>query len=180
MAGTFGYELDPLKLSEEEKDQIREQIRTFKGYYDLIQQGEYYRLTNPFVDEVYNAWELARADGSEALVSVVAALILLVVLRRRFAGREYRIPLAVDLTRQAEWARAWKAHTGEEWVPGETESLPATASHAEFVEATKRMNERFDLSRMETAVQAWQAARAPADVPTEEEKGEQSDGGTDH
>ena len=72
MAGTFGYELDPLKLSEEEKDQIREQIRTFKGYYDLIQQGEYYRLTNPFVDEVYNAWEFARADGSEALVSVVA------------------------------------------------------------------------------------------------------------
>ena len=36
MAGTFGYELDPAKLSEEEKTQIRGQIEEFKKYYDVI------------------------------------------------------------------------------------------------------------------------------------------------
>ena len=100
---------------------------------------------------------------------------------RRFAGREYRIPLAVDLTKQAAWARAWKAHTGEEWVPAEADSLPALASHAEFVAATKQMNDRFDLSRIEAAVKEWQAAQTPAEAPAPEQpEGEQNDGGTDH
>jgi alpha-galactosidase len=75
MAGTFGYELDPMKLTEEEKEKIRGQIQTFKGYYDLIQDGEYHRLTNPFVDEVYNAWEFSSEDGTEALMSIVATKI---------------------------------------------------------------------------------------------------------
>ena len=30
MAGTFGYELNPALLSDEEKEEIREQIKTFK------------------------------------------------------------------------------------------------------------------------------------------------------
>ncbi len=72
MCGTFGYELDPAKLSEEEKKEIRVQIERFKKYYELIQRGEYYRLTSPFEDNCYHAWEEAAADGSEALVSVVA------------------------------------------------------------------------------------------------------------
>ncbi|HJB29830.1 MAG TPA: alpha-galactosidase [Candidatus Blautia faecavium] len=72
MAGTFGYELNPMKLTQEEKEQIRHQIADFKKYYDLIQYGKYFRLTNPFVDEVYNAWEYVREDKGEALVSVVA------------------------------------------------------------------------------------------------------------
>ena len=72
MAGTFGYELDPMKLTDEEKEEIRGQIQAFAGYYDLIQDGNYYRLTNPYVDEAYTAWEFAAEDGSEALVSVVS------------------------------------------------------------------------------------------------------------
>ncbi len=75
MAGTFGYELDPMKLTEGEKAQIREQIQTFQGYYNLIQEGKYHRLTNPFVDEVYTVWEFAKEDGSEALMSAVATKI---------------------------------------------------------------------------------------------------------
>lgn len=75
MAGTFGYELDPMKLSVEEKDQIRKQIKTFQGYYDLLQDGKYYRLTDPFTDEAYAAWEFAAQDGSEALLCVVSSKI---------------------------------------------------------------------------------------------------------
>lgn len=75
MSGTFGYELDPMKLSETEKEEIRQQIQRFKEHYDLIQSGNYHRLTNPFVDEVYNAWEFSKKDGSEALLCVVSTKI---------------------------------------------------------------------------------------------------------
>lgn len=72
MSGTFGYELDPAKISQEEKEEIRGQIENFKKYYELIQHGDYYRLTSPFDNSCYHAWESAATDGSEALVSVVA------------------------------------------------------------------------------------------------------------
>lgn len=70
MAGTFGYELDLKKLSEEEKQEIREQIRMYKQYGPLIQEGLYYRLTDPFAEEAA-AWEFVLEDGSQALVNVV-------------------------------------------------------------------------------------------------------------
>ena len=72
MAGTFGYELDPGKLSEEEKEEVRKQITAFKKYYELIQEGDYFRLTDPARDEHYAAWEFADQEGKEALLSVVA------------------------------------------------------------------------------------------------------------
>ena len=71
MAGTFGYELDLSKLSDGEKDQIREQIRRFHRHYDLIQNGDYYRLTDPQEQSYFNAWEFAAPDGSRALLNLV-------------------------------------------------------------------------------------------------------------
>ena len=70
MAGTFGYELDATKLSEEEKAKVRQQISKFKEYYDLIQYGEYYRLQAPS-DKQCTVWETADPEGREALVSAV-------------------------------------------------------------------------------------------------------------
>lgn len=75
MAGTFGYELDPGKLSEEEKEEVRKQITAFKKYYELIQEGDYFRLTDPARDEHYAAWEFADQEGKEALLSVVASKV---------------------------------------------------------------------------------------------------------
>ena len=75
MAGTFGYELDPAKLSEEEKTQIRGQIEEFKKYYDVIHFGDYYRLTNAMEEGPYAAWEFVSEDGNEALVSIVASRV---------------------------------------------------------------------------------------------------------
>lgn len=71
MAGSFGYELDVNELSAEEKAVVRAQIENFKEKYDLIQNGLYYRLTNPFEQEGYHAWEIVSEDRTEALVSVV-------------------------------------------------------------------------------------------------------------
>ncbi|MGF0031819.1 alpha-galactosidase [Bariatricus sp. SGI.154] len=75
MSGTFGYELDVNEMSEEDKSIVRSQIDEFKKYYDLIQYGDYYRLTNPDTAESYHGWEFAAADGSEALLCIVALQI---------------------------------------------------------------------------------------------------------
>ncbi len=70
MTGTFGYELDPDKLTDEEKDLIRQQVKDFHKYGPLIMSGDYYRLTNA-VTAPLCAWEIAAHDGSEALVTAV-------------------------------------------------------------------------------------------------------------
>ena len=68
MSGTFGYELDPGKLSGAEKDEIRAQIERFRRFDALLQGGGYYRLA---ADDRFTAWATVSPDGGEALVSVV-------------------------------------------------------------------------------------------------------------
>lgn len=71
--GTYGLELDVNKLTEEEREEIKRQIVEFKKHYDLIQNGDYYRLISPYPteDSLYCAWEVVRSDGSEALACAV-------------------------------------------------------------------------------------------------------------
>lgn len=70
MAGCFGYELDTGKLSIEEREEIKEQIRKYKKYACLIQNGNYYRLSDPFVDS-YAAWMFGTEDRRQVLLNVV-------------------------------------------------------------------------------------------------------------
>ena len=70
MAGAFGYELNPALLSDEEKQQIREQVLTYKKYEMLINEGTYWRLSDPFKDEIA-AWMWVSEEQTHALVSVV-------------------------------------------------------------------------------------------------------------
>ena len=70
MSGTFGYELDLKKLSDEEKEEVREQIVHFRKYADLIQTGDYYRLSSPFED-AYTAWQFVSEDQTRALFNIV-------------------------------------------------------------------------------------------------------------
>lgn len=44
--GTFGYELDLNKISDEEEREVLAQIEFFKEYRELIQDGDFYRLEN--------------------------------------------------------------------------------------------------------------------------------------
>lgn len=46
--GATGYELDLTKLSEEEKVQVREQIKNYKQIDELVLKGDLYRLADPF------------------------------------------------------------------------------------------------------------------------------------
>ena len=70
MAGAFGYELDPEKLTAEEREAVREQIRQYRSREELIRRGRYYRLSDPFT-AAYTAWMFVSKDGSRALLSVV-------------------------------------------------------------------------------------------------------------
>lgn len=71
MAGTFGYELDVSKLSEEEKEQITKQVELYKRNYEVINYGEYYRLSNPYNAGDFTAWQMVSEDKVQSLVSVV-------------------------------------------------------------------------------------------------------------
>ena len=77
MSGTFGYELNLMKLSEEEKQEIREQIAEYKNYAPIIQNGLYYRLSDPRKEEIC-AWEFVHTDENgqnRVLVNVVMQAI---------------------------------------------------------------------------------------------------------
>ena len=70
MSGTFGYELNPALLNAEEKAEIRAQLAKYREYQELIREGDYYRLSNPFQDN-FAAWMVVSDDRSKALVSVI-------------------------------------------------------------------------------------------------------------
>lgn len=72
MAGSFGYELDLNLLTPEEKEAVRQQIRDYKKYWDLIHNGDYYRLHTPGKDTEMAAWNFVSKDKKEALLNVVS------------------------------------------------------------------------------------------------------------
>lgn len=71
MAGTFGYELDPKEMSEEDKEKVKEQVKNYHRYYNVIHFGDLYRIIAPTDDEFKCAWEYVVKDKSEALLTVV-------------------------------------------------------------------------------------------------------------
>ncbi|MED1203382.1 alpha-galactosidase [Heyndrickxia acidicola] len=64
--GTFGYELNPLELSDEEKSSIKEQVAYYKEHRKLIRTGDFYRLSSPF-EKNETAWMVVSKDHKEAL-----------------------------------------------------------------------------------------------------------------
>ena len=71
MQGSFGYELDLSRLTEEECAEAKEQIRFYNENYDLIQQGTYYRLASPYENQDYTAWSYVSPDRSRAILCAV-------------------------------------------------------------------------------------------------------------
>ncbi len=71
MWGTFGYELDPNKLTEEDKALIKTQVADYHKYYDLIHRGDLYRLVSPWENSYYAAWAFVSPEKDELLATVV-------------------------------------------------------------------------------------------------------------
>lgn len=68
LAGTFGYELDIDKLTDDEKSQIPMQIELYKKYSHLVVRGDMYRLTDVFSEIPYTAWMFVSKDKTEAVL----------------------------------------------------------------------------------------------------------------
>ncbi|MDO5541360.1 MAG: alpha-galactosidase [Eubacteriales bacterium] len=70
-AGTFGYELDLEKLTPQEKELAKKQIKEYKKMEHLVQTGDYYRLTSPYSNHDYVVWQFVSKDKRETLVNGV-------------------------------------------------------------------------------------------------------------
>lgn len=71
MHGTFGYELDPAKMSVEEIEQCAEYTDIYRKHQSLIFGGDYYRLSSPYDNSIFTAWAFVSKDKKEALVCAV-------------------------------------------------------------------------------------------------------------
>lgn len=71
MCGTFGYELDPRKLTEEERQAVRDQVADYHKYYDLIHFGDFYRITSPTENHFLCDWAFVSPDKSQVLFTRV-------------------------------------------------------------------------------------------------------------
>lgn len=74
MSGTFGYELDVTRISDDDKYAIKEQIEEFNKYNPLVRTGDYYRIGNPFANDRFDAWQFVAKDKSETLLEYVQVL----------------------------------------------------------------------------------------------------------
>lgn len=69
LSGSFGYELDLNKVSEQEQALVKEQIGQFHQYYSLIHEGDYYRISAP--GGRFCAWEFVDERREHALMTLV-------------------------------------------------------------------------------------------------------------
>lgn len=67
MSGQFGYELDITQMSDDELEEIRQQIERYKEIREITHRGDLYRLRSPF-DSNHAVWEYVTEDKSSVAV----------------------------------------------------------------------------------------------------------------
>ena len=65
--GTFGYELNPEKLTEEEKNTVISLNKIVKQFHHVVTKGNYYVLKSPYKSN-FASWMCVTKDQKEALV----------------------------------------------------------------------------------------------------------------
>lgn len=66
-AGIFGYELDITTMTDEECEEVKNQIEFYKEIQELVRTGDLYRLQSPY-DSNYCVWQIVSKDKSEVLL----------------------------------------------------------------------------------------------------------------
>lgn len=74
LAGTFGYELDITKISEEDRSLIPAQVADYHKYYWLIREGDYYRIASWSQNHTHDCWMVVSKNRKEVLVTYVQVL----------------------------------------------------------------------------------------------------------
>jgi alpha-galactosidase len=68
--GDFGYELDPSRLTQEERAAVAEQVTFYKRWREVIQFGRFHRLLSPFENDANEAaWIAVSPDRKRALAA---------------------------------------------------------------------------------------------------------------
>lgn len=71
LTGTFGFELDLTKYSEEELAELRPYVAWYRQHGALLRGGDLHRLVDPEPNGLGAAWMITAKDGSEAAVFAV-------------------------------------------------------------------------------------------------------------
>jgi alpha-galactosidase len=88
MFGSFGYELDPTALSNDEKAEVRRQVAFYAERRALFQRGRFLRLRSPFEGSGNEtAWMVAAPDGSRAVAAHYRVLFRPMPIRDRLRLR---------------------------------------------------------------------------------------------
>lgn len=74
LSGTFGYELDITKISQEDRDMIPKQIAMYHKYNDLVRSGDYYRIANFSENNIFDSYEVVSKDKKEVLITCIQVL----------------------------------------------------------------------------------------------------------
>lgn len=104
LLGTFGYELDITKLSQEEKALVKTQTANYHNYNDLVRQGDYYRLASFIETGSHDSWMIVEKGQKKALVFDVQ-------VRARAAAKSRFLRLK-GLNPKAVYALDGKQYTG--------------------------------------------------------------------
>jgi alpha-galactosidase len=87
MAGTFGYELDITKLSQQELDQCAQFNAMYHKYSHINRDGDYYRIASYRENGVYDCWQVVGKDQSEFLLTYIQV---------RYESRPKRVNLRLE------------------------------------------------------------------------------------
>ena len=74
LAGTFGYELDMTKLSEEDKQMVKKQTQMYHQFNDIVREGDYYRIASYGENHLYDCFQVVSKDKKKSLVFYVQVL----------------------------------------------------------------------------------------------------------
>ena len=135
--GTFGYELNPTQLSDETRELFRQQIARYHATYDVIHNGELYRLISPWESDERVAWMHVLPDRSEAYVA--CAIVRKSIVEKTILKLKGLDPDATyeDVDRGVRYSGARLMHVGINCTPmGE-----AHRDYSSFGFHLKRVNE---------------------------------------
>lgn len=74
MAGTFGYELDITKVSEEDLEKMAACNKLYHRYNEIMREGDYYRIASYRETNYYDAFACVTKDKKECLMTFMNVL----------------------------------------------------------------------------------------------------------
>ena len=109
LSGTFGYELDITKLSEDDRKMIPRQIALYKKFSPLVREGIYYRIASASENREFDAWASISRDRKQALMTFVQ-----IFNHPNFKTRMIKIP---GLNENTMYKVSWPDEDQEKYPP---------------------------------------------------------------